>query len=136
MFFEAETPFTEKADEAYEAIRMLNHQTIMGSIPGPHLYVLLGNLKFAGGHALASLLDNCSRGLVASLGTHDVYEDDGSDPAPRVGAAAVLLTEAANHARRIGELLEKAQLTVSGQGYRDGEGQGGSHDPAQLEEES
>lgn len=132
--FEIETPYSQAADDAYEAIRSLNHQTIVGAIPAPHVYSILGNLKFAGGHSLAALLDNMARGLRASVEAFDVYEDDGSDPSVRAYQAAHRLELAAAKAREIGDMLERAKLEISGQGYRVA-GDGGPHDPAQIEEE-
>lgn len=135
MFFEAQTPYTKTAVKAYDAIRKLNHDTIVATIPGPHVYGLMGNLKYAGGHSLASLLENCARGLRRSVEEMDVYEDDRTDPSVNAYLAAQRLEMAAAKAREIGELLEKVQSDISGQGYREA-GEGGPHDPRQLEEES
>lgn len=46
------TPIVREADDAYEAIRAINHATINAvSIPAPVVYDVLGNLKLAAGLA-------------------------------------------------------------------------------------
>lgn len=112
------------ADDAYEAVRGLNHATISRtSIPGPEVYRALGSLKLVG-HGLDQTLSQLASGLGRSLDEYDVYEDDGTDPLVRVAQAVDLLTEARAHARALGELLERAQGTLNRQGY---------HDPAEQD---
>ena len=50
--------------------------------------------------------------------TTDVYEDDGSDPAESVEAAAVHMRLAAHLAVELGEHLSDAQDAIAGQGHR------------------
>ena len=116
---EDETPAVVKeADDAYEAIRAINHLTNFGPIPAPDVYRVLGNLKHAGGHGLAQALDQLSRGLIDSLDKYDVYEDDGGDPKANANVASTYLKEAALKAQEIGVLLGSAQSAISRQGYK------------------
>lgn len=110
----------QHADDAYEAIRAINHATIAtdADIPAPTLYQVLGNLKTAGGYGLAQALEQLARGLGRSLATHEVYEDDGSDPVVAVARAVDALLLAAVDARLVGERLDEAQTAVARQGYR------------------
>lgn len=112
------TPIVREADDAYEAIREINHATInAASIPAPVVYDVLGNLKLAAGHSMHQALNQVAAGLVRSLETHDVYDDSG-DPAENAAAAAALMRQAAGLAAQIGELLEQAQSRINSQGYR------------------
>lgn len=109
------------ADDAYEAVRAINHATISRpDIPAPEVYSMLGSLKLLGG-ALDQALRQLGVGLAGSLDAHDVYQDDGSDPLPHVLECVDALTEARQHAVALGRLLEHAQGTISRQGYRDHE---------------
>lgn len=108
------------ADDAYEAVRAINHATIAGPPrPGPEVYRVLGSLKLLG-PALDQALSQLGAGLGRSLERYDVYEDDGADPVQRVAETVDLLTEARQHAAALGRLLEQAQGRLSRQGYRDG----------------
>lgn len=114
-------PTVQLADEAYEAVRAINHATISRpSMPGPEVYSVLGSLKLLG-PGLDQALSQLAGGLGRSLDTHDVYEDDGADPLVRVTEAVDLLTEARQHAAALGRLLERAQSAVARQGYRSAE---------------
>jgi hypothetical protein len=110
----------QHADDAYEAIRAINHATIAldGGIPAPIVYQVLGNLKTAGGYGLAQALEQLAGGLGRSLAGYDVYEDDGSDPARTIAHAVDELLRAAADARRVGEYVDRAQSAIAGQGYR------------------
>lgn len=106
-----------EADDVYEAVRAINHATIDAhSIPAPVVYDALGNLKLALGYSTHQALTQVADGLLRSLDTHDVYDDNG-DPTDNAAAAAALLHEAASLATQIGTLLEEAQSRISGQGY-------------------
>jgi len=102
------------ADDAYEAIRALNHGTYR-TIPAPLAYSVLGNLQGAG-FGLAQLAGHLAGGLRESLTTYDVY-DNNRDPKTSVAMAAEALRQAAEHARRTAELLAAAQLAINAQGY-------------------
>ena len=115
-------PVVQHADDAYEAIRAINHLTLGGSTPAPLVYSILGNLKGVG-HMLPQALTQLAAGLSRSLVTHDVYEDDGRDPVQSVATATDHLTRAAELAAQIGVELERAQSAISGQGYRQPEAQ-------------
>jgi hypothetical protein len=104
------------ADDAYEAVRSLNHATFR-AIPAPLAYALLGNLQGVG-YGLAQLLGQLSAGLTRSLAEYDVY-DHNRDPVESVRAATAALREASTHAARIGELLAMAQASINLQGYHD-----------------
>lgn len=106
----------EHADDAYEAVRAINHLT-MRTIPAPAAYGLLGNLKGVG-YLLPQALEQIGQGLSASLTEYDVYEDDGADPAVNVEAARRYLREAADYAKEIGRLLDRAQSAIAQQGHR------------------
>jgi hypothetical protein len=104
----------ELADEAYEAIRAINHATMTTSYPAPAVYRVLGNLSSLG---LDQALRQLGEGLERSLTLYDVREDDGSDPADSVAGAVLLLTEARQHAVSMCRLLGLAQIVINGQGY-------------------
>src|SRR4051794_32030193 len=72
-----DTQLVKHADNAYQAIRALNHQTYR-SIPAPLAYSMLGNLRSLG-VALSQLADQIDAGLRSSLITYDLY-DDNRDP--------------------------------------------------------
>jgi hypothetical protein len=109
------------ADDAYEAVRAINHATInRTAIPAPEVYRVLGSLKLVG-HGLDQALSQLGAGLGRSLDHYDVYEDDGADPLVSVVQAVDLLTEARAHALTLGQLLERAQVALNRQGYRDSE---------------
>ena len=108
-----------EADDVYESVRAINHATIhANSIPAPVVYDFLGNLKTAAGPGISQALGQVAAGLLRSLDTHDVYDDNG-DPTDNAAAAAALMHEAAGLATQIGTLLEKAQSRISGQGYNE-----------------
>lgn len=116
---EEQPPAVQHADDAYEAIRAINHLTQHGAdLPAPLVYRVLGNLKGVG-HILPQALNQLAAGLGRSLETHDVYEDDGRDPVQSVATAADHLTLAAELSAQMGDELEKAQSAISGQAYRE-----------------
>jgi hypothetical protein len=104
----------QHADDAYEAIRALNHGTYR-AIPAPLAYSVLGNLQGMG-FGLAQLARQLASGLRASLTEYDVY-DNNRDPQTSVAMAAEALRQAAEHATRTAELLAAAQLAINAQGY-------------------
>jgi len=106
------------ADDAYEAVRAINHATITTPHPAPVVYRVLGSLKLLG-PGLDQALSQLGAGLGRSLELHEVYEDDGADPVARVAEAVDLLTAAREHAAALGRLLEQVQGTIARQGYRD-----------------
>jgi protein involved in polysaccharide export with SLBB domain len=104
----------QHADDAYEAIRALNHGTYR-TMPAPLVYDLLGNLRGVG-HGLEQLARQLSAGLRRSLAEYDVY-DHNRDPQASVELAEHALRQAATAANRLGELLSAAQLAINAQGY-------------------
>jgi hypothetical protein len=78
---------------------------------------VLGNLKGVG-HLLPQALNQLAAGLIRSLETHDVYEEDGEDPVQATATATDHPTRAAALATRLGEELEKVQSAIARQGYR------------------
>ena len=108
------------AQEAYEAIRRINHATIFtgNGIPAPVVYRVLGFLQSAGGYGMAQALGQLARGLERSLSTYDVCEDDRRDPVVSVEAAVSALEAAAQLVAQVGPLLDVAQSAIAGQGYR------------------
>ncbi len=110
------TPETlvQHADEAAEAIRLLNHGAYR-SIPAPLAYDLLGRLARLG-FGLAQLAEQISAGLSRSLTDYDVY-DLNRDPAASVAIAAEALIAASNRAQRLGYHLDEAQAAIHLQGY-------------------
>lgn len=114
-----ETPeVIRAADDAYEAVRSINHLTITQVHAAPTVYSVLGNLKGLG-HLLPQACMQLAKSLGRSLDEYDVYEDDGRDPVLSVAAATDHLTRAAELASELGAELEKAQTAISRQGYRD-----------------
>ncbi|WP_420181339.1 hypothetical protein [Paenarthrobacter sp. TA1.8] len=115
---EDETPaVVQEADDAYEAIRAINHLTITQIHAAPTVYSVLGNLKGLG-HMLPQACTQLARSLGRSLDKYDVYEDDGGDPVKSVATATDHLTRAAELAAELGAELEKAQSAISRQGYK------------------
>jgi hypothetical protein len=106
----------DRADAAYEAIRALNHATIMTTVPAPVVYALLGSLRQLE-HAVAQLAGQLGSSLRRSLSEFDVY-DDTRDPAESVAMAAAALTETATHANRSADCAAAAQLAITWQGFR------------------
>lgn len=102
------------ADDAYEAIRALNHGTYR-TIPAPLAYSLLGNLRSLGA-ALSQLADQIDAGLRSSLTTYDVYDND-RDPAASVELAGLDLTRAASQANDMAWRFGHAQQAIAAQGY-------------------
>lgn len=115
-----ETPeVVQCADDAYEAIRAINHLTINArSLPAPLVYSILGNLKGVG-NMLPQACRQLASGLGRSLDTHEVYEDDGRDPVQSVATATDHLTRAAQLAEQLGQELANAQSAISRQGYKE-----------------
>ena len=108
------------AQDAYEAIRSMNHATIFtgDGIPAPVVDRVLGFLQSAGGYGLAQALGQLARGLERSLSTHDVREDDGRDPVDSVAHAVNVMGDAIVLLQRVGSLLDDAQAAIARQGYR------------------
>jgi hypothetical protein len=106
----------QEADAIYESVRAICHDS--RTHPAPTVYRVLGNLKGAAGPMLAQALNQLANGLERSLTEYDVYEDDGSDPAVNVTAAAGHMRLAAHLAAELGEHLTAAQDAISRQGYR------------------
>ena len=102
------------ADDAYEAIRALNHGTHR-TLPAPLVYDLLGNLNNVG-YGLEQLLGQMSTGLTRSLAGYDVY-DGSREPGESVALANDAMRTAARLAHDIGALLAAAQTAINLQGY-------------------
>ena len=113
------TYLTRRADEAFEAVRAINHATITSSHPAPVVFDVLGSLKLLG-PALGQAFGQLGDGLGRSLDVYDVYQDDDIDPARVVARAIGLLGEAGKHARAMGFLLGEVQVVIARQGYHDG----------------
>ena len=116
------------ADDAYEAIRSINHLTIstrsgppvrcgaFRRLPAPLVYQVLGNFKGVGN---MQALNQLAAGLGKSLDTHVVYEDDGRGPVQSIAPVTDHLTRAAELAEQLGTELANAQSAISRQGYRE-----------------
>lgn len=116
----SETPeVVQAADNVYESVRFICHQTIWTPYPAPTVYRLLGDLKLALGPMGAQALEQIASGLVASLAVVEAYEDDGSDPSESAKHAAELIRGAAERLTEVGNALEQAQQAISRQGFRD-----------------
>ena len=107
----------QNADDAYEAIRSINHKTFGGAMPAPLLYDVLGSLKGVG-HLLPQALRQLAAGLGRSLDAYDVYEDDNRDPVQSGATATDHLTRAAALAAHLGIELDLAKSAIAGQGFR------------------
>jgi hypothetical protein len=105
------------ADDAYDAIRAINHSTIWAKLPAPVVYDILASLKGVG-HLLPQALNQLASGLGRSLDEYVVYEDDDRDPVKSVAEAADHLTRVVELAAALGEELERAQCAIAHQGYR------------------
>ena len=107
----------ELAAAAHEAVRDLTHLSAScPPIPAPEVYEVLGNLKCLG-YSLDQTLRQLARSLAVSLSVYAVYEDDGGDPEQSVAYAMDSMRVAADHASRLGEILDAAQADISRQGY-------------------
>jgi hypothetical protein len=104
-------------EQAYEAIRALNHLTFGVAIPAPVAYDVLGNLKGVG-NMLPQLLGQLAAGMQRSLAQYVVYDNRAEDPAVSVEDAAQHLHDAALAAQQLGASLEAAQRAISAQGHR------------------
>ena len=104
------------ADDAYQAIRGINHLTLGATVPACLLYDVLGNLKGVG-HLLPQTLAQLGAGLGRSLDKYDVYDGEGRDPVQSVAEAVDHLTRAA----QLGQELELAQSAINMLGYHDAE---------------
>ncbi|GAA4163842.1 hypothetical protein GCM10022286_24900 [Gryllotalpicola daejeonensis] len=108
------------ADEAYEAIRAINHLTInASSVPAPVAYRVLGNLKMALGCGAEQALNQLGGRLAESLDDFDLTEDDERrNAAASVAEALDNLHAAAALASSVGSYLAAAQSAIAGQGHR------------------
>lgn len=111
------SPLVQAADETYDVMRALCHESQNQTVTAPELYEVLGNLHGASGYLLAQALRQLSQGLQQSLTDPalDVRQDDGSDPAAAVRTAQQLLSQAAALASDVSDLLSKAQAAISEQ---------------------
>lgn len=108
--------FVSIADDAYEAVRTLNHLTIWrGAIPAPDAYTVLGNLKAALGYGAAQALRQLADRLEESPEEYVLREDDGRDPAESIREAAGRMRAAADAANMVGAMLSSAQNAIAGQ---------------------
>lgn len=107
------------ADTAAQAVRAINHATIVGPpLPAPSVYAILGSLKWLG-YGLDQATTQLAARLAESAGVFDLYECDGRNPGEQLAAATTALTEAAQHAHAVGVFLDQAQSAIAGQGFRD-----------------
>lgn len=102
-------------DDHYEAARSLNHARKQAT-PAPTLYAILGNLKTSAGYGIAQALTEFARQLAESATVYDLY-DTAANPAESITTATALLTQAAEHATQVGDILELAQQAIASQGY-------------------
>jgi len=118
---EARPTIGQYAEDAYQAVRAINHATITRRpIPAPVVYEILGNLKQLS-YALDQALGQISTGLAASLeapSLFEVYEADGSDPAESVASARAALHIGCAAAYALATDIERAQGYLTWQGYR------------------
>lgn len=105
----------ELTDAHYESMREMQ-QLVQGPVPAPAAYQALGNLKNSAGGMTATVLSTLAVRLQESLSQYDVY-DLNRHPSESVATAVAHLVEAADHATRIGALLEQAQVAINSQGY-------------------
>ena len=105
----------KSAEDAYEAIRSLNHATIVATIPAPVAYALLGSLSQLE-DAVSQLTRQIAAGLGRSLFDFDVY-DDAREPVESVRIAEAALVEVATHARRAADRASAAQAAIAWQGF-------------------
>ena len=105
------------AATAHQAVRDLTHLTAgCPPVPAPEVYEVLGTLKCLG-YSLEQTLRQLARSLAASLTVYAVYEEDGGNPEDSVAYAMDSIRAGADHASRLGEILDAAQADISRQGY-------------------
>jgi hypothetical protein len=111
-------PAHRYADVAAEAVRALNHATIIRrpAVPAPDLYPVLGSLARTA-HGLAQAAQQIAAHLGDSVHTYDVHQDDESDPLAATEAGMAHLMCAAQCARQLGRTFEGAQSAIAIQGY-------------------
>lgn len=101
------------ANDAYEAIRTLNHITQGQKIPAPVIYTMLDDL--AGTCAgLQQLLDQLTYGLKRSVDEDNLTDDKGA-PRDTLVKASVQFSEAGWAAARAGRALRDAHVTINSQ---------------------
>lgn len=108
----------EAADEAAEAIRTINHLTLGAIIPAPDLYRMLGKMA-AAVERMPQALGQFSVGLERSMGTYQVQQDDGSDPAVATEQAVEHLRHARELADDLGRSLREARAAITFQSARE-----------------
>lgn len=111
--------FVQDAEDAAEAIRAINHATIVAptGIPAPDVYAFLGEIIRATA-GLSQSLDQIGGGLLRSLDHFEVTDHDGN-PETNAAAAADAMRQASDCARQATTLLDAAQSAIAGQGYRE-----------------
>ena len=116
----AEGTLAQHADTAAEAVRRINHLTIVGpAIPAPELYPVLGSLAHLG-HGLHQALGQLAHALQRSADLYNLTEaDPNRDPAASIAEARHWLGIGSEHARRLGHAFDEAHAAIAGQGWRD-----------------
>src|SRR5680860_1405695 len=104
------------ADDSYQALRELAHLTARGAVPAPVLSDVLGHLKQLG-PTLEQTLRQLAEGLLDSLTTYEVFDDDGADPLATVTRCCLRLADAAVFASLLGPGIDNAQAAIAYQGY-------------------
>lgn len=113
MIIDGEIPLVvQRAGDACEAIRSINHLTGGSAMPASLVYDVLAQLKGVG-HLLPQGLTQLAAGLNLSLDKAGVTDDDSRDPLQSVAAATEHLTRASELALQLGIELDKAQSALS-----------------------
>jgi hypothetical protein len=105
------------AEDAYEAIRALNHKTQGSKLNAPTIYTMLDDLASTC-HGMQQLLDQLGQALARSVAEDDVYDLKG-DPRDTLSAARAQFAEAGKAVERAGRLIRDAHVTINSQGIKD-----------------
>lgn len=103
-----------RAEDAYEAIRYLNHVTQGAKINAPTIYTMLDDLASTCS-GMQQLLDQLGAALKRSVEEDDVYDLKG-DPRETLIKASVQFSAAGNAAANAAKSIREAHVAINSQG--------------------
>lgn len=107
----------KRAEDAYEAIRYLNHVTQGAKINAPTIYTMLDDLASTC-TGMQQLLDQLGAALKRSVEEDDVYDLKG-DPRQTLIKASIQFSAAGWAAAAAGKSIRDAHVTINSQGLND-----------------